>query len=649
MELIEGHRVEESNSGKRYRFFRWGALLIGGLLFTWGLAILDAFPANYLLFHSLVEIVSVAVAAAIFSIGWNTRALARRPFFVLLAIAFLCVGLLDLLHTLAYKGMGAFPPPYATANMPTQFWIAARYLESISFLLAALVLATRWSVRAWWLMASYIVITLLTIISIIPLRIFPDALLPTGLTLFKIVSEYIIAGIFLLAGIIFWLARRQLDRSILMLLLVALGLKILSEIAFTLYGVDVYGIYNAIGHFLKLYATLAIYQAFVAGSLVTPYRSLFHDLTTSRQRVEETLHLRERALAIMDAILASIADSVVVYNTEGKVIRTNPAAVRQLGFLLDQLKDDGRPQWLSQFALTPDGRRLLLDEMPAYRASQGEIVHGAVMMYHRPNDHDLWVSLSSAPVQTEEGEMLGVVVIYTDITPLHRLQDQQKVLLQMVSHDLRAPLSIIKGYTQLIKGAVEPIMIGDEVRQGLAAIDRAVNRMNVMIQDLVDITRGEGGQLELTREVIVLPQFIDELLQRSGAVMETPRIQVELPDDLPPVFADAARLERIFINLLSNALKYSDPGTPVTLRAWPEESMVVVAVSDQGHGIAPDELSHLFERFYRAKGTRKTEGIGLGLYISRLLVEAHGGRIWVQSELGKGSTFSFTLPATSAD
>ena len=128
--------------------------------------------------------------------------------------------------------------------------------------------------------------------------------------------------------------------------------------------------------------------------------------------------------------------------------------------------------------------------------------------------------------------------------------------------------------------------------------------------------------------------------------METSRIQEEIPADLPPVCADYARLERILINLLSNALKYSDPGTPVRLRAWQQDGQVVVAVSDQGRGIAPEEIPHLFERFYRTAGARKAEGIGLGLYITRILVEAHGGRIWVESEVGKGSTFSFSLPIT---
>ena len=131
-------------------------------------------------------------------------------------------------------------------------------------------------------------------------------------------------------------------------------------------------------------------------------------------------------------------------------------------------------------------------------------------------------------------------------------------------------------------------------------------------------------------------------------MLETTRVQVEIPPDLPPVSTDAARLERIFTNLLSNSLKYSEPATPVLMRARRQDDIVEFSVTDQGQGIYSDDLPHLFERFYRAKSDRKAEGIGLGLYISRVLVEAHGGHIWVESEVGKGSTFTFSLPIVKA-
>ncbi|HEX2923308.1 MAG TPA: ATP-binding protein, partial [Chloroflexota bacterium] len=131
--------------------------------------------------------------------------------------------------------------------------------------------------------------------------------------------------------------------------------------------------------------------------------------------------------------------------------------------------------------------------------------------------------------------------------------------------------------------------------------------------------------------------------------MDVKRVRLSVEESLPPVSADPDRLERIVLNLLSNALKYSAPQTPVDIRASRKNGQALVAVEDRGQGIAPEDLPHIFERFYRTKGPHRKESIGLGLYISRILVEAHGGRISVKSELGKGSTFSFTLPLAHLD
>jgi signal transduction histidine kinase len=131
---------------------------------------------------------------------------------------------------------------------------------------------------------------------------------------------------------------------------------------------------------------------------------------------------------------------------------------------------------------------------------------------------------------------------------------------------------------------------------------------------------------------------------RAAAIFDIGRMQIEMPPELPTVSADFFRLDRIIMNLISNALKYSDPGTPVHITVQPGDGEVTIAVRDQGRGIDPEVLPHLFGRFYRAPGTQREEGIGLGLYITRRLVEAHGGRIWVDSEPGVGSTFAFSLP-----
>lgn len=228
-----------------------------------------------------------------------------------------------------------------------------------------------------------------------------------------------------------------------------------------------------------------------------------------------------------------------------------------------------------------------------------------------------------------------------------RLQQQQADFLHMVSHDLRAPVTIIQGHADVLAETLEQRQIDGSLREGVESIRRGIRRINVMIQDLVDSARLEGGQLTLNLQSVDLTAYLPSLLTRSAAIIEINRIRLDLPAGLPPVLADADRLERILINLLSNALKYSAPDAEVRLSARQQDGEVVISVIDQGYGIPPDDLPHVFERFYRAKGQHKAEGIGLGLYITEMLVEAHGGRIRAESEIGKGSTFSFTLPAAS--
>ncbi len=227
---------------------------------------------------------------------------------------------------------------------------------------------------------------------------------------------------------------------------------------------------------------------------------------------------------------------------------------------------------------------------------------------------------------------------------LLRLQEQREDLVRMVSHDLRAPLTSVQGQAQLLLKLLERSGQNGRLSQSAEAILTSARRMNSMIQDLVDVARRESGQLEIKRTPTALASTVLDLTRRMAGVLDTDRIRVEIPREMPSVWADPDRLDRILTNLLTNALKYSLPGTQVQLSARRENGEVVVSISDQGPGIPAEEIPRLFQRFYRGSHSRTAEGLGLGLYITRMLVEAHGGRIWVESTPGKGSTFSFTLP-----
>lgn len=213
---------------------------------------------------------------------------------------------------------------------------------------------------------------------------------------------------------------------------------------------------------------------------------------------------------------------------------------------------------------------------------------------------------------------------------------------QTISHDLRAPLTVIQGHAQMIQRAGEG---GDLVRKSADAIVTGARRMDAMIQDLVDATRLESGQLQLKLTPVDMRSFLLDLCERLRGGTGGERIRVDLPESVGVVRADVNRLERVLMNLITNALKYSHPDTQVTVALTQGRQDVVVSVSDQGPGIPPEELPLLFQRFHRAPQTgNHREGLGLGLYITRGLVEAHGGRIRAKSRPGQGSVFEFTIP-----
>jgi PAS domain S-box-containing protein len=368
------------------------------------------------------------------------------------------------------------------------------------------------------------------------------------------------------------------------------------------------------------------------------YRVTITDITDRKLAEETSVH----QAAELAATMASLADGLVVFNPAGDIIRMNAAASLLLGYA-----PDGQTMPLAEYlhrlqVEALDGSVIPPSEMPTARALRGETTLGALMVLHHP-DHTVWVLASAAPIRTPDGEQSGAVATFTDITPLHNLQEQQ-LLLHLVSHDLRTPLAIISGYVSLIADRVQELGVNGAITTSLNAIQHSVKRMVVMIEDLTELARVEGGQLQLKREPVELPTYLRDFLQRSAAVFDESRIHLDVAAAVPAVLADNDRLERIVSNLLSNAIKYSDPGSLVLLRVHTQDDEIVVSVTDHGRGIPAEDVPHLFQRFYRAKSERRAEGIGLGLYITKALVEAHGGRIWVESEVGRGSMFSFTLP-----
>jgi signal transduction histidine kinase len=217
-------------------------------------------------------------------------------------------------------------------------------------------------------------------------------------------------------------------------------------------------------------------------------------------------------------------------------------------------------------------------------------------------------------------------------------------LVRMLSHDVRTPLSVLVNQAFLAKQRAS----NPEALRAAEIVATSARRIAAMIDDLVDAMSLETGQPSLAKRAVDFAEFARELKERLADSLPVERVLLDPAPDLPPVEVDPDRLERIVVNLLANALKYAPEASPVRLEARSLDGEVLITVRDEGPGIAPEDLPHIFDRFYRSDSVRDTEGLGLGLYICRKLVDAHGGRIWVES--GRtGSEFHVALPAAARE
>ncbi|HMQ33788.1 MAG TPA: ATP-binding protein, partial [Chloroflexaceae bacterium] len=236
------------------------------------------------------------------------------------------------------------------------------------------------------------------------------------------------------------------------------------------------------------------------------------------------------------------------------------------------------------------------------------------------------------------------LVMLQDLTELRRAERSRRILLTNVTHDLRTPLASLQALVDtLVDGAVEDPATAQDF---LARMDVEIQGLSRLVDEFLELSRIELGQITLQ----TAPQDVPELLRAVAGRMEAQARQkgvsiiIEPRAALPQVALDRARVEQVLLNLLQNALSFTPAGGTITLRATPRDREVAIAVRDTGVGIAPADLPHIFDRFYKADPARSDGGVGLGLAIARHLVERHDGRIWADSRPGQGTTVTFALP-----
>lgn len=361
---------------------------------------------------------------------------------------------------------------------------------------------------------------------------------------------------------------------------------------------------------------------------------------SDRRKIEEE---NQRLLAELEATINAIAEAVIIYRPDGSIERMNPAAERLLGYGEEE-RDKPFAERIGRLKIeTPGGEVFPLQET-MQQVFDGDVLCGVISVLHRSDGRAVWMSNSAAPIRSPGGTLLGAVGVSTDITAVHELQEQRDLCLHSVSHDLRSPMTIIQGYAEVLRDKIVAANVEGNWRQYIEELLKGTQRMAGMIDDLVETARTEGGQIQLEKSRVRLDQLVADMVRSYAKVIDPGRLAIRIPESLPELFVDPERLERVLLNLLTNAMKYSPADSKVFLTAEATPDLVTIEVLDAGCGIDPEDLPRIFDRFFRGRSRRRLDSVGLGLFIAKQLVEAHGGWIGVESRLAAGSTFTVTLP-----
>jgi len=464
-----------------------------------------------------------------FMIAWNSQKYIQSSYLIFIAIAYLFIAGLDLLHTLSYKGMNIFQDYDYYAN---QLWIAARYLESITLLIAFSFVGRKQKIQPIWTFIIYFIVFCIIVLTIFYWKIFPVCFIEgQGLTPFKRISEYIICLIIIVNMTLLMKNRSQFEASVFRLLFWSMISTIIAELAFTFY-ISNYGVSNLVGHYFKIFSFYFIYRAIIQTGIQNPYDLIFRELSQKEKYLQKARIAADRA---------------------------------------NQAKSE---------------------------------------------------------------------------------------FIAKMSHELRTPLNGILGYSQILK---RDRLLSSSQQSGISVIERSGKHLLGLINDILDLSKFESKQAISHKTHYLFENSLNDIANMLRIKAQEKRLsfQTQFDKNLPrAVYADEKKISQILINLLGNAIKFTDQGQITFKVACLEENKtddqtIRFIIEDTGVGIEQDDIEKIFQPFKQVgEQSKLTEGTGLGLYISRELIRLLDSELQVKSEKGVGTTFWFDLilkPSNEAD
>jgi two-component system, OmpR family, phosphate regulon sensor histidine kinase PhoR len=341
----------------------------------------------------------------------------------------------------------------------------------------------------------------------------------------------------------------------------------------------------------------------------------------------------------------SMADAVLLVDDRSNIVEANRAALQLFGVERKEEILGPLEEWGRRFELRSlDGEPIPFERYASMRVLAGETSARYDAILRSRDGREVYVSVSASAVERPRGRRPLAVAVLRDVSPARRLDEIREEFLATAAHEFKTPLAVIKAYAQLLRKR-EPREVA-----ALGVIERQVERLNRLVQHLLDTSRLRLDGLDAPRERFDLGALAGDIVQqmRGSAPAHDLRVEIAGP---APVSGDRERIARVITSLVDNAVRYSPAGGAVETRVVPSDAGVTLSVRDRGVGIPPERQAHVFERFYRAHAGTADDygGLGLGLEMSREIVQRHGGRMWFESVPGEGSTFHFRLPLAAED
>ncbi len=572
---------------------------------------------NYLLFHTIAELVAISIAIAVFIVAWNARTMRENGYLLVVGTGLLFVAGIELIHTLAYDGMGIFVG--YDANLPTQLWIASRYLLAGTLLAAPLVLRRNPGPR--WVVTAFAGVTGFLLLSIFVVPVFPDCyIVGSGLTPFKVWSEYVIAVLLALGAVAVYRLRDVFSPWVASHLVAAVLVMIASELAFTLY-ISVYGLSNMVGHLLMVLSFGLIYVAFVETGIRQPYAVLFTGLKTSEERLRREKDRLGQYLDIAGALF-------VVLDPDGRVALINRRASEVLGYPADAVV--GEP-WVERFIPPAERERSRALFLGLMRGDVGANEHVRTPVLTADGGERI-IAWHNAVLRDNNGAVCGTLSSGEDITErqhaeeaLQQANAKLNLLAGITRHDILNQINVARAYIDFAGEDSENPGVQACLARSRAAVDE-IQKQIEFSRDYQDMGVKEPAW---QRPEDLVGESASDLALPAGVGMRADFADLE-------VYADPM-VKKVFYNLIDNAVRHGGRVTEIRFSYRRAGQDLTILCEDDGSGIPDGEKKAIFRETYRRR-------YGHGLFLVSGILGITGIAIRETGVYGEGARFEITVP-----